>query len=233
MKKLVLVMVFVLLAAVFIAFNYLLWDRESIEKEYKTLETTNASYKAEINAQGREIDSLEKEISDQADTISQLTEEKAKLIEEKNGLVGEKDEKDSALRDKINFINTLKQYVDLKVLADPVNKWADALNQGKYEEAYELEYATVAAAERPMSLAAYTEAMQKTIKKIEISEIKIDPLRGSNEGGIYLKVRMNVKLAENAAANDPHFSEGINERYVKVDYMAEKKAFMISSISTY
>lgn len=233
MKKLVLVMVFVLLTAVFIAFNYLLWDRESREADIKDLAYQNANYKTDISAKTREIDSLGNQIDSLGTKITQLENEKDQLTRDKNSLAEQKNSSDAALRSKINYFNTIKQYVDIKILSEPLTLWADALNQGKYEDAYESEYAAVPSDERSVTLNAYTEEMQKTIKKIEINEVKIDKLRGSSEGEIFLDVRLTAKLAENADKNNSRFSEGLNEKYVKIDYSAEKKAFIISSISNY
>lgn len=233
MKKLVLVMVFILLTAVFIAFNYLLWDREDREKELKNLELMNASNNATISAKDKEIGILDKEIDDLNSRVAQLENEKEQLTQDKNSLTEAKTESDSATREKIEFINTIKQYTDIGVISEPLKKWAEALNQGKYEEAYELEYAAVPSADRTVSLAAYTEEMQKSIKKVEISEVKIDKLRGSSEGEIYLQTRITVKLAEGAEKAVTRFSDGVNEKYVKIDYSADKKAFIIASINNY
>lgn len=233
MKKLVLVMVFVLLTAVFIAFNYLLWERESSQQTLKDLTYQNTNYKTDISTKTREIESLGNEINDLGNKITQLENEKAQLVQDKNGIVDQKNNSDAALRDKIDYFNTIKQYVDINIVSEPLTLWVDALNQGKYDAAYELEYAAVPSSNRSVTLDAYTEEMQKNIKKIEINEIKIDKLRGSGDGEIYLQVRLTVKLAETADKNNSRFSEGINERYIKIGYSTEKKTFVMLSISTY
>lgn len=231
MKKLILGMVFVLLTALFIAFNYLLWDRESREKELKNLEYANASNNVSINAQKREISNLEEENSSLGDKIGQLEHDKEQLIQDKIVLASERDGTEAALQERVRFINALKQYADIKVLSEPVAKWVEALNQGKYEEAYELEYAAVLEQDRLVSLTAYTEEMKSTIRKIELSEVKLDKLRGSGNGDIFLEVRLNVKLAENADKVSDRYTEGINDRYVKIEYSYEKNAFIISGIN--
>jgi septal ring factor EnvC (AmiA/AmiB activator) len=233
MKKLVLVMVFVVLAAVFIAFNYLLLDRESRENELKDLEYQNSNDKADINAKAREIDSLGNEITSLQNKITQLENDKEQLVQDKSGLAEQKNNSDAALRDKINYLNIIKQYADIKVVSEPLTLWVDALNQGKYEEAYELEYAAVPSGGRSVSLSAYTDEMRKTVKKIEIDEVKIDKLRGSSDGEIFLAVRLTVKLAETADKNNLRFSEGLNEKYIKIGYSTVNNAFMMSSINNY
>ena len=231
MKKLILVMVFVLLTALFIAFNYLLWERESRENELKNLEYVNAGNAASISAQKREIDNLNVENRNQRNNIEQLEKEKDQLIQDKASLTAEKDKASTALQEKINFVNTLKQYADIKALSDPVVKWAEALNQGKYEEAYAIEYAGTLMKDRKLTLTAYSEEMKNMIRKIEIGEAKLDKLRGSSNGDIFLEVRLNVKLAEGANASSARFIEGVNDIYVKIEYSNEDKAFIISAIN--
>ncbi len=232
MKKLILIMVFMLLTALFIAFNYLLWDRESREKELKNLEYANASNNASISAQKREISSLEEENGNLNEKIEQLQNERNQLIEDKAAIASERDQSNTALQEKINFINTLKQYADIKTLSEPLTKWAEALNQGKYEEAYVLEYAGALQQNNAVSLDEYTNEMKNTVKKIEITEVKLDKLRGAGNGEIYLEARLNVKLAEGADKASPRFTEGINVKYIKLDYSYEKRTFIITSINS-
>lgn len=231
MKKFILLMVFILLTALFIAFNYLIWDRESKITELKNLEYANAGNNADISAKKREIQTLEEELSTLGDRIEQLENEKAQLIEEKSALVAESIEKDSTLNERINFINTLKQYTDLSVFSEPLKQWSDALNQGNFEEAYAVEYAGIAVKDRTISLNDYVAQMKNTIKKVEIVEFSVDKLRGSGTGDIYLEVRINAKLVEDSKGLAGRFNEGENEVYVKFDYSAEKKSFVISGMN--
>jgi cell division protein FtsB len=231
MKKFILVMVFAFITALFIAFNYLLWDRESKITDIKNLEYTNASYSANISAQKREINTLEEEVAGLSDQINQLKNEKRQLNEEKNGLIADLNKKEEELRERISFINIIKQHVNIDIISQPVVKWVEALNHGDFEEAYALEYAGVSAKDRPISLDAYIESITGTIKKIEITDIKIDKLRGAGNGEIYLEVRLDVKLDEDAEDKSARFSEGENEIYIKIDYSNEKKEFVISAIN--
>lgn len=231
MKKLILGMVFVLLTALFIGFNYLLLDRENREKELKSLESANASNNANISAQKREISSLIEENKGLEDEIKQLKKENEMLTSEKNAFIAERDKSEIALQGKINDINTLKQHIDIKTLSEPVIKWAEALNLGKYEEAYNLEYAVVSEHNRIVSLDKYTSDMKNTIGRIEITGIKLDKIRGASNGDIFLEVRLNVKLTEDAKKRSFFYKEGANDLYVKVVYSNEKREFIIFSIS--
>ncbi|MGI6667971.1 MAG: hypothetical protein ACOX4M_00480 [Acetivibrionales bacterium] len=231
MKKFILVMVFVFIGALFIAFNYLLWDRESKIAEIKNLEYTNASNSASISAQKREINALEDEVSGLSEQIDRLKNEKRQLEDEKSELIADLDEKEEELRERINFINAVKQHVNIDVISQPVVKWAEALNHGNFEEAYELEYGSVPAKDRPVSLDAYIESMIDTLKKVSITDIKVDKLRGAGNGEIYLAVKLDVRLAEGVDDKSSRFSGGENEIYIRIDYSGAKKDFVISALN--
>lgn len=231
MKKLILVMVFVLLTALFIAFNYLLWERESRENDLKSLQNLNASNSASINAQKREIENLNEENKSQREKIDQLGNEKDQLSQEIVSLQSQNENSNAALQERINFINTLKQYADIKALSEPVTRWVEALNQGKYEDAYTIEFAGTPLKDRRITLAAYSDQIKNTIRKIELTEIKVDKIRGADKGDIYLEVQISIKLAEAANAATARFKEGMNNLYVKIGYSDEDKAFKMTEIT--
>ncbi len=231
MKKFILVMVFVLLTALFLAFNYLLWDRESKVTELKNLENANAGYNATINSQKREIENLVEENNKLNDRIDQLDKDSKQLAQDISSLTSDRDNKAAALDERIKFINNLKQIVDLKVLTEPLTKWVNAINQENYEEAYAVEYAGVPLKDRTVDLKTYSGDMKKTIRRVEIIDIKADPIRGSGVGDLYLDVKLSVKLAEGADMSVSRFVEGENSAYVRFDYSADQKAFVISSIN--
>ena len=231
MKKFILVMVFVLLTALFIAFNYLLWDRESKVEELKNFEYEQASYNVDINARKREIAALEDEVSRLQDEYKKLEAENSSLTEEKNELNADWIKSRETLQERIDFINVLKQHTDINTLSEPVLKWVEAVNQGNYEEAYDLEYEGVAVQDRPVGLVAYAEGMKNTISMINITDIKLDKLRGSGTGDIYLDVKLDVKLVEELKQQEPRFSQGENEVYIRVNYSYSNKNFIISSIN--
>ncbi len=232
MKKFILVMVFVLLTALFIAFNYLLWDRENKVRELKNLEAANASYTTSINAQKREISGLEEENSRLGNEIDRLESEKNSLNEEKAKIQAEWNLTKDALQERIDFINTLKQHADMSVLSEPVIKWVEAVNEGNFKEAYLLEYEGAEAEDINVRLDEYVEQMTRSIRRIEITQVKVDKLRGTGNGDIYLSAALDVKLAEEPNQKSFRFTEGENEIYVKIDYSIPKKAFVISTIGS-
>jgi len=231
MKKLILGMVFVLLTAFFIGFNYLLWERENNLNKLRNLENQNASNSASINAYKREIENLEEKNESLEEEVDKLKDELQRSQLEKQVLSEEKNVINQTLQERIRFINGIKQHIDLKILSEPLLQWAEAINQGKYNEAYELEFEGTLEQDRKLSLEEYTELMKNNVRKIEIADVMLDRYKGTGNGDIYLEVKMNVKLADEANKKQISYTDGINNKYVKLDYSSEKKAFIISSIN--
>ena len=233
MKKFILVIVFALLIALFIAFNYLLWDRESKLAEIKNLESVNASYSAIVSVHKREISTLEEEVNSLNNQITQHKAEIDRLQKERDQAISDKVQGDTALKEKIDYINILKENADIEFLGQPVILWAEALNRGSFDEAFSIEYEGVPQKERTVSLSTYVEQMKSTVEEVEITGIKVDRLRGYGNGDIYLNVSFNARLVEDADTSVSRFTEGKNEMYVKVIYSKDKKAFVISSMNIY
>lgn len=233
MKKFILVMVSALLIALFIAFNYLLWDRESKLAEIRNLESVNASYSASVSVHKREINTLEEEVKSLNNQITQYRDEIDKLLQERDQAISDRLQEEATLKAKVDFINVLKEHTDIQVLSRPVVLWAEAVNNGSFDEAFDIEYEGVPLRERTVSLSTYVEQMKATVERIEINEIKVDRLRGYGTGDIYLNVRFSVRLVEDADISSSRFSDGENEMYVKLDYSKDKKAFIISSMNIY
>ncbi len=233
MKKFILVMVSALLIALFIAFNYLLWDRESKLAEIRNLESVNASYSASVSVHKREINTLEEEVKSLNNQITQYRDEIDKLLQERDQAISDRLQEKATLKAKVDFINVLKEHTDIQVLSRPVVLWAEAVNNGSFDEAFDIEYEGVPPRERTVSLSTYVEQMKATVERIEINEIKVDRLRGYGTGDIYLNVRFSVRLVEDADISSSRFSDGENEMYVKLDYSKDKKAFIISSMNIY
>lgn len=230
MKKLVLIMVFVLLMAVFIAFNYLLWDRESKMNDIKVLEDRNVSNSASISAQSRDIKRLENEISQYEADISKLEEEKEQLLKRNLQLESDKTAEAQKTRHKIDLINALKQNVDVKLFAVPVDKWVEAINEGNYSEAYRLEFEKSSLQSSRMSPEEYENSLKINIKSLKVKEILLDKEAGKTDGEIWLAATVEVKLSEDSQKDFNRFAEGLNELKIKLDFDAVLNEFYIVEI---
>jgi uncharacterized protein YhaN len=228
MKKLVLAMVFILLMALFIAFNYLLLDRENKIKELRDLEAANLNNSANMSMQTREIKNLEDENDSLQQKVSQLESERDQLAKSKSELTAERDRLNSLLAGKNDMLNALKQISDPKELGQPAKKWAEALNAGDYSTAYEMEYVSLVSYGNPPSTFEYSENLKNNIKSISLKSIKLDTTRGVDSGEIILNVELEVKLLEKATTQN--FVDGLNEKFVKIGYDTAKKEFVILQI---
>ena len=228
MKKLVLAMVFILLMALFIAFNYLLWDRENRVKELKDLEFANANNSASMSLQNREIKSLEDENNNLQLKVNKLESDQELLTKSKNELSVEKDRLGGVLTGKNDLLNALKQISDMKELEQPVKKWVDAINVGDYSVAYELEYASLVSYGSPPSTFEYSENLKNNIKSFNMKSIKLDTDKGVDDGEIVLDMELEVKLLDKAASQV--YTDGLNEKFVKIGYDTAKKEFIILQI---
>lgn len=228
MKKLVLAMVFILLMALFIAFNYLLWDRENRVKELEDLKLANADNSVNMSLQGREIKNLEEENNTLQLKVNQLESEKEQLTASKNNLSSEKDQLNSIISGKNDLLNALKQISDLKELEKPVEKWVDAINTGDYSTAYGLEYKSLATGGNPPGITVYSENLKNNIKSISLKSVKLDTSRGTDNGEIVLNAELEVRLPEKADSQT--WKDGLNEKFIQIGYDTTVKQFIILQI---
>ena len=221
MKKFALILVSVLIMTVFIAFNYLLWDKGKIED-------INASNSASISALGREInkmtsdnrylglkvDELESGNKIHLDKISQLEQDKnnnKNLIEQKN-----------------EVINFLKQRTDLKQLEDNIKKWVDSINQGRYDVAYNLQVPDKGNQEAALN--NFTNLYKSNVKAISIKSIKMatEGVPEDKKGDMIYRVSLEVKKPDSVSKS--LFIEGNNERNFILAFDKEKNNWLISDI---
>lgn len=229
MKKLVLVMVSVAIMAILIAFNYLLWDKQNSQEMYDEL---NASKKAGIDALSREVQNLAETNEELQNKISQL--EQDNLASKNKGL--ELQDEILAINQKVEdrnvTIHALIPQVDLKPLEESVRKWAESIDSGEYEIAYNLQQLYLMKQSKVPDLKSYSTELKNTVKglKVKSIEFKNDGLPDSKRGSVVLKVVLDVQNIESAP--NSQFDEGLNERYFTMNYDVGNKEWAISDMST-
>lgn len=234
MKKLVLVVVWLLLIAVFVVLNYLIWDRENREKDIKSLENLNASNNSSITALGREINNLETEkkrleaeIFDLKKKVSDLENANKKMEEDNNKNL-------EIIQRKNETVYMLIQQSGTKDIEKAIIKWVDSINTGNYEEAYKLIRLRPFSNQVLMSSKEFADNYKNSIKSIKIESMELLPedILDNKKGDIVFKVQFNVEKSEGFDRLFTDFSEGLNERYITVDYSKEMEQWMISGIFT-
>lgn len=232
MKKLVLVMVFALLTAVFIAFNYLLWDRESRETELRKLQSSNVDNSSTINALGREIKNLEDENRKLKERADEKEAEKQLLQQDKVLLESQKAQLNQTLAEKVDLINILKNTVEPKVFEAPVKKWVEAVDGGQYEEAYKLLANHEDSQGKEVGIEEYSTRLKASVKSIKLKEWKLDDRAESEaEGMITVLAALEVNLAEGADPLKAGFTEGANQIAFQLVFDGSSKSFIISSMA--
>ncbi|HHW32247.1 MAG TPA: hypothetical protein GXX20_11360 [Clostridiaceae bacterium] len=234
MKKLVLIVVWLLLIAVFVVLNYLIWDRENKEKDIESLESLNASNSSSIAALGREINNLETEKKRMESEIFDL-KKKISDLEDANKKIEEDNKKNlEIIQRKNETIYTLIQQSGTKDIEKAIINWVDSINAGNYDEAYKLIRLRPSSNQVLMSPKEFADNYKNSIKSIKIESMEFLPedILDNKKGDIVFKVQFIIEKSEGFDRSFTDFSEGLNERYITVDYSKEMEQWMISGIFT-
>ena len=230
MKKFMLVLVCAVIMAVFIAFNYLLWDREKSRENFEDISATkNASIEA-LSLQIKEINDEKRSLQD---TINELYGEIDKLGKEKTLNLQERAELDRELKTAKDITYQLKQYANLEPLEDIISQWTENINNEQYEAAYLMQLNKVMKEGDLLTFGEFVKEYKSEVEKIQINSIELytNEEPEDRKGDIIFKVELEVQKKENAPT-DSLFDEGTNERYFTITYSKENEMWLISEIGT-
>ena len=221
MKKVVLVLVCVLIMTVFVAFNYLLWDREKFMN-------VDANKNATIDLLTKQIKALNDENQLQKSKSYDYEFEIKRLKDEVTKITQEKDKTLLIVDQKNEVINVLKKSADLSQLEDIIKKWTDSINNVQYEAAYNF----LGKMDKPQTLTDFTTNYKGSIKSIKILSIKLfaDNIYDDKKGDIIFKVNMEVKRTEGENKWNFYY-EGANEKYFYFVFDKDKKTWVINNIA--
>jgi cell division protein FtsB len=234
MKKLALVMICTLLIVVFIAFNYLLWDRENKEKDIENLERLRTSSSTSIDTLGRKIKELEDENNFLKDRMNELETSNRLLEHEKKRLGQDKTDIGNILDRKLEIIDVLKQHADLKPLEEIAVKWVEDIDQGDYTTAYELMQKQPSNPDGFSDVDNFTASYKNTVKNIKIISLELctEGIPDNKRGNIIFKADLEVQLVnQRNSAPKVQFNEGVNEVFFIFDYDKKTGQWMIANIS--
>lgn len=234
MKKLALVMICTLLLVIFIAFNYLLWERQSWAKDMENLKNINIESNAKANSFEKQNSGLYQDIERLNDTIDALTREKDRIENEKKRLEGYVREQEAVLTEKVLLVNRLKAIADKNSLEEPIRKWVEAINNKAYADAFNLmsteEKDPIT---RGNTLNEFVESYRSNIKSIDIKEIKMkeEIKEGGGSGEIILEVTLDVIRVEGQENGISPLKQGINKRYFYLGCKQDYNYWIINSIA--
>jgi len=220
MKKLVLILICAIIMTVFVAFNYLLWDREKYED-------ITASKSASIDALGREINKLNSDNKLLNIRLEEL-ENANKLLTNKNSeLEQEKQAAKVDLQQKNESINKL----NTKPMEEVIKKWVESIDKGEYEAAYSVHAVQPSNRELAVSLNDFSNLYKNSVKNMKVKSINLN-VEGEPEekkGDLVFKVTLEVKNIENSSKKI--YDEGLNDRFFTLVYDKNKGNWAISDIS--
>ncbi len=232
MKKLVLFLISALFIFVFIALNYLIWEKENTEKDIENLKYLNLSSNSRINAYERDIKDLEEQIKMLRAELDELEKNNKLLEEDKLKLENEISYYTDVLEKKSATINALSRIADVKELEAPVRKWVDAINTGNFDEAYKLLSKELLQKENmrnPDDVAQKFKDFVNSIKMVDIKFIS-EEIPENKIGNIIFNAVIDVENKKDKSGNNL-FINGSNNVFFTVDYDAERQCWVISDIS--
>lgn len=229
-------MFFTMIIAIFVGFNYLLWERENRERDIKSLQDINASNSITINALNRQLENVENNLKLQNDNLNKLDEENSTLKKDLERLNQDNIKINILAEHKSKVINYLYKNNQPELITVPIKEWAEFISSSDYESAYRTWY--VSKDEGKEGLTNFTNKYKNVIKSIKVKSIEfysenIDKLDKENiffEGDMFFVVELNVKLAEGSVKNDILFSEGDNKKIFALQYNSEEEKWYISDL---
>ena len=135
-KKIVLVVFFSIFIGVFVAFNYLLIQKENSDTSTRELERQMTAQSATIINQADRIGDLENKASGLTEQIETLREQSD--AKEVTIATLEKDTRENGdlLTKREDLINKLKQGLDVEQVGKQAREWVEYINSRDYEKAY-------------------------------------------------------------------------------------------------
>lgn len=229
MKKLFLILVCSILMTIFIAFNYLLLDREKNNKNIENLKYNNESQSVSIDVLGNEIKNSKDRISELNRKISELEQNNLNLQNQVQDLQNNLLLKEAELTERSQLVDKIKKELDQKPFISLIKKYVESLDNGDFKAAYEL-YSKDANG-KEIQLNEYNSILE-AIKSMKINSVKMksDSEDGKDSGQISFEVSLDVKLKENAKSIS--YNEGENERLFTFGYNKLPDQWVIISISS-
>ncbi|MCX7708872.1 MAG: hypothetical protein N2484_03385 [Clostridia bacterium] len=227
MKKLVLMLVSAVILTVFIAFNYLLWDREN---KIKNFEYINDTKNSSIDALRREIDVAKEDSNQLKSKITELEE----LNKRSQSKISQQEKEISQIENDLNqrndLVSRLLQQADVKPMEEVIRKWIEGIDKGQYEVAYELQYNHSSSVTPRPSFEDFSSSYKRSIKSLKFKSAKpyIEELPPDKKGRVVFKAVMDVKKVEPNVKSD--FNEGTSEKFFILIFDKQKSEWVIADI---
>lgn len=230
MKRFVVIITSLLIIFVFVALNYLLWDRES-------LVTLRESNQASIDALSRINMSLGEEktrLEEKNRTLTEQVKELERKIEElEANIEAQQGEFDS----KAEFLLAMKKQLNPLPVRTAALEWIDLLYQKSYSSAFMAGESNCMYWGKAWNLRHFTEYFEKNIEKIELMlvgeeqqpVIEVVP-SSTPDWNVNVSVHIQAELKENA--DDSLLKPGENVLNLIYTYNERVEKWLIISVTS-
>ncbi len=231
MKKFILVMVCVIVLAIFIALNYLLWDRDNKIQNFQDL---NSSKSVSIDALTDKIKNLDETVRQLNSTVDSLQSKNKELFDSSAALSLDKAKLQSQIQNLNAAISRLKLSANLDALQNNIKKWADGLDKGQYDISYRLMDIESVNIDNFKSMDGFSSYFKNNIKSIKLKSLKlvVDELPADKVNNIIYKTTFDIKKADMADATDQFFTDGQSTMYITISFNVKKNDWVITSMTT-
>ncbi|MBP7175263.1 MAG: hypothetical protein KBA53_03450 [Thermoclostridium sp.] len=229
MKRFVMIITSMLIIFVFIALNYLLWDRESLvaqgesnQANIDTLTRMNMTLNQEKNSLDLQATELKKQIEN--------LEEKIK------GLEGEITLQKRVTDEKVKMVMNMKDHIDRVPVETITLEWVNNIIEKKYSEAYLKSGASCSFWGNFWSVGSLTEYFDQNTERIQLVRngeskpvIEVIPINTPDwEMSVY--IRVDVALKE--GAEQDYLKPGENVLHMTCNYVQRSDQWTITSVSS-
>jgi len=229
MKRFVVIVTSLLIIFVFVALNYLLWDRESLV----TLRESNQA----------SIDALSRINMNLGDEKSRLLEQNSVLMEQVSELkakveVMEKDiqDKQSRIDEQTDFTLAMKQHLNPLPIKTAALDWINLLSKRTYGSAFMRGETDCRYWQNKWNLRTFTDYFEQNLDQIQIKLdeeqlpiIKVNP-SPSTDWDINVELHALVELKENA--KEDYLKQGENIFKITYTYNERIEQWLISSVTS-
>lgn len=228
MKRFVVIITSFLIILVFIAMNYLLWDRESLvalkesnQDSIDTLTRMNMTLTQEKNRLEQQTEDLNEEIASLKEKIRNLEMD---VLDQKR-----------AVTEKEKFILNMKEQMDTAPVKIMALNWVNSLNQKKYTDAYLNGGTSCSYWGNIWTVRIFSEYFDQNVEQIELllnrensePQIEVISIKIPNwDMSVY--IRVNVVLKE--GASDEFLKQGENILHLACTYSEQMGQWVITSV---
>lgn len=225
MKKLILVLICIAILLFFVAFNYLIWDRDKKVNDIENLKWTNANNISNINYLTRQIETLQEEKKALDKNIAGLQEDIEKINGNLEDAAAEIEQMKTVIAGKEETIGILKDQADPDSIYSVIEKWVAAMNEADFGAAHEMQYSHPQAGKDYVALPEFQLMYADKLQEIQVVSAVL--LENAAESGKELPKIFVFEVELNAAFNPETATEslpgqliasGENKLRIKMDF---------------